>query len=192
MRDKRRGRQLPGSNRRINRRLCAVLISVQRCLRHRGHHRCASSRPSGAVIGFPETSAQTRRRRRRRKRASDSSRVAPTPHRSAPSVRDVRSISPSPPCLVRSAFLGRDRGISIMLEMKSISILTGDPMAHGEDRAGRDSPSPHNTSCGLIADRHSSQMRAGKAATSIQCDERNMTFERGYLSAVSGQIYNLI
>ena len=29
------------------------------------------------------------------------------------------------PCLVRSAFLGRDRGISIMLEMKSLSILTG-------------------------------------------------------------------
>ena len=187
MREKRRGRQLPGSNRRINRRLCAVLISVQQC-----HRRCASSRPSGAVIGFPETSAQTRRRRRRRRRrASDSSRVAPTPNRSAPSVPSVMSdlSLPSPPCLVRSAFLGRDRGISIMLEMKSISILTGDPMAHSERRG---SPSPINKSCGLLADLESSQMSAGIVVTPINCDERNMTFVRGYLSAVSGQIYNLI
>ena len=76
-----------------------------------------------------------------------------------------------------------------MLEMKSISILTGDPMAH---REGDGSPSPHNTSCDLFADLESSQMSAGIVATPIQCDERNMTFVRGYLSAVSGQIYNLI
>ena len=157
---KRRARQLLCSNRRINRRLCAVLISVPPC--HRGHRRCASSRPSAASASVRcccgNRISRNIRPNAEKEEEEESIRFIPGGSHAEPlcAVRDVRSISPSPPCLVRSAFLGRDRGISIMLEMKSISILTGDPMAHGEGREGRDSPSPHNTSCGLMPDRESS------------------------------------
>ena len=51
------------------------------------------------------------------------------PQHQIPRLAPTRRSSDLSSCLVRSAFLGRDRGISIMLEMESISILTAAPLA---------------------------------------------------------------